>query len=267
MLQSKVDLVPFVVQSHSSSRPPQSSSGVRLTAHTRGSISPSNFIKRRSSRAIMITPIDQRLYHSLLRLSTQIGRLLAEIPPDDSRDRRTMDTILRTHRFYRPVNARSPTEVDEFPRDRNHGAYVPPYGFFDRPRMLHKLGVASRVRFERYTDLGDLDKSIELNQEALHLVPDGHDDRKCIVACLGSSFLRRLEARGELSDVDMSADLVEPGESCYSARCYDDTTRWNAARNRRTSRANRTYVSGRHRPPMRHTGGFINAYPRGPRLD
>ena len=44
---------------------------------------------------------------------TQIRRLFAEISLDDSRDRRTADAILRTHRFYRPVNARNPTEVDE----------------------------------------------------------------------------------------------------------------------------------------------------------
>ena len=150
-------------------------------------------------------------------LATQIGHLLAEISPDDSRDRRTADAILCTYRFYRAVNARNPTEVDELLRDWDRGAYVPPYGFFDRPRILHKLGVALWVRFERYTDLGDLDKSIELNQEALHLVPDGHDDRKCIVTCLGSSFLRRLEACGELTDIDMSADLVELGERVVTA--------------------------------------------------
>ena len=150
-------------------------------------------------------------------VATRIGYLLSEILPDNSRDRQTADVILRTRRFYRVVNARSPTEVDELLRDWDCGAYVPPYGFFHRPRMLHKLGVALWVRFQCYMDLSDLDKSIELNQEALHLVPDGHDDRKCIVACLGSSFLRRLEARGELSDVDMSADLVELGERVITA--------------------------------------------------
>lgn len=147
----------------------------------------------------------------------RIMRLLAEIHPDDSRNRQTADAILRTCRFYRAMNSRNPAGIDELFRDLDRGAYIPPYGYFDRPRMLHKLGVAFWTRFQRYTNLGDLDKSIVLNEEALRLIPDGHHDWASTVECLGSSYLRRIEARGDLVDLDMSADLVQLGESVVTA--------------------------------------------------
>ena len=145
--------------------------------------------------------------------AAQIRELLAAIPPDGSRDRRTADTIIRTCRLYRAVNARDPTEVDSsLFSDLDPGMYIPPYGYFDRPHILHKLAVATWTRFQLYANVGDLDRSIELSEEALRLIPDGHDDQKSVAACLGRSYLRHLEVHGELTDIDMSVDLVELGE-------------------------------------------------------
>ena len=147
----------------------------------------------------------------------QIRHLLAEISPDDNRGRQTADAILRTCRFYRVIHSESPAEVDDLFTDLGRGAYAPPYGYFDRPHLLHRLGVAFWARFQLYTYLGDLDNSIALNQEALCLIPDEHEDKTSIVAYLGRSFLRRLELHGELTDVDMSVSLLELGEKVVTA--------------------------------------------------
>ena len=175
---------------------------------------------------------------------TQIKPLLAEIPPDDSRNRRTADAIVRTCRFYRGMNA-NPPQFNDLPGDLTCSTYVPPYGYCDRPHILHKIAVALLERFEynmRLDDLNnsialnqealhltpdghedrnmyldDLHKSIALNQEVLHLIPDGHEDRASIATCLNRSFLRRIEACGGLVDVDMSVDLVELGECVIAA--------------------------------------------------
>ena len=144
---------------------------------------------------------------------TRIRHLLAEILPDGSRDRRTADAILRTCRLYQAVNTRDPAEVDNsLFGDLDPGIYSPPYGYFDRPHILHKLAVATWARFQLYANVVDLDRSISLSEEALCLVRDGHDDQQSIAACLGRSYLRHLEVHGELTDVDMSADLVGLGE-------------------------------------------------------
>ena len=57
-----------------------------------------------------------------------------------------------------------------------------------------------------------LRKSIALSQEALSLIPDGHEDQASMVACLGRSFLELVEACGDLTDVDLSVSLVDIGE-------------------------------------------------------
>lgn len=149
-------------------------------------------------------------------ITTQIRHLLVEIPPDGSRERRTADTIVRTCRFYQAINAEDPIEVGSV-RDLDHGAYVPPYGYYDRPRSLHKLGVASWIRFQLYADLGDLEKSIILNQDALRLIPDGYYGQESIAAGLGRALLKHLEILGNLADVDTSADLVKLGERIVMA--------------------------------------------------
>ena len=142
---------------------------------------------------------------------TQIRNLLDEVYPDDSRERRTADVIIRTCRLYRAVNGENPTEVDSV-RDLDRGAYVPPYGYFDEPRLLHKLGVAFLGRFQLHANLDDLDKSILLNREAMGIIPHGHDDRASIVTYLGRSFLKRIEVCGDLTDADMSVGLKQLGE-------------------------------------------------------
>ena len=144
-------------------------------------------------------------------IATRIGCLLAEIHPDGSRDRQTADAIIRTCRLYRAIKF-DPPQVDELPRDLNCDTYMPPYGYFDRPHILHKMGVVLLERYRHYTNPDHLKKSIALNREALSLIPDGHDDHASIVDCLGRSFLAFVEACGDLTDVGLSASLVEIGE-------------------------------------------------------
>ena len=147
-------------------------------------------------------------------IAAQIRELVGAIPPDGSRDRRTADTIIRTCRLYQAINTRDPTEADNSVfGDLDPGLYRPPYGYFDRPHILHELAVATWARFQLYANVRDLDRSIALSEEALCLIPDGHDNQQSAADCLGRSYLRRLEVRGELTDVDMSVDLVELGVS------------------------------------------------------
>ena len=151
-------------------------------------------------------------------IATQIGRLLVEIHFDDSRNRRTADVIARTCRFYRAVNSENPAEVDSlFFRNLDLVAYVPPYGCFDRPHLLHKLSIAFWARFKLHNNPSDLDKSIELGNEALQLIANGHNNRASMVACLGRSFLSRLELLGDPTDIDILANLEELGEQVVTA--------------------------------------------------
>ena len=142
-------------------------------------------------------------------VATRIQHLLKEILHVNSRERRTADTIARTCRLYRGISSRNLSGVDISFDDLECCSYVPPYGYFDRPHLLHKLGVALWERFQQNSYLHDLEKSVALNQEALRLIPDRHDNRGSIVVCLSRSLPRCLEARMDLTDVDMSANLVQ----------------------------------------------------------
>ena len=152
-------------------------------------------------------------------IAMEIQHLLAEICPDDSRERRTADAIIRTCRLYRAVNSEDRNEVVNLVslRDLDPDAYTLPYGYYDRPRLLHKLAIAFWVRFQHNTDFGGLDKSIALNQEALCLAPTGHHDLGSIIACLGKSYLERLETLGGLTDIDASTDFGELGNCVVEA--------------------------------------------------
>ena len=145
-------------------------------------------------------------------IATQIRNLLVEIRPDNSRERRTADAIMRICRLYRIVHSGNPTEVDDLVRDLDRGAYVLPYGYSDKPRLLHKLGLALWARFQVSSNFGHLEKSIALNEEALHLVPNGHYDQESIAALLTKLIPRRLEVLGDLTDVDMSVELIALGK-------------------------------------------------------
>ena len=123
---------------------------------------------------------------------------------------------MRTCRLYRDVDS-NPPQLSDLLGDLVWDTYIPPYGYFDRPRILHKVAVALWARFQQDMNLDDLKKSIELNKEALHLIPDGHDDQATIVACLGRSFLKQVETLGNATDVDTSVDLAELGDRVVTA--------------------------------------------------
>ena len=191
----------------------------------------------------------------------QIEGLLAEIHPDGSRNRQTADTILRTCRFYQGINSGNLTQVDNLLWDLDRNAYAPPYGFFDWPHMLHKLGVALWARFQLSMSLDDLDKSIALNKEALHLVPDEHCDQANIITCLGISFLRLLVARGDITDIDMSAGIVQLGEMVVrELDSIPSAGRATYSVLAKTSRADQAYVSCTQSHPLHRLNRFIKAY-------
>ncbi|KAG9311893.1 hypothetical protein JVU11DRAFT_8153 [Chiua virens] len=145
-------------------------------------------------------------------IAEEIEGLLTELHYDNRRDRQSADAIIATCRFYRVFNSEDPSGLDGLLSDLERGAYEPLYGYFDRPHVVHKLGLAFWRRFQSLANLDDLDKSIKLNAAALPFVPDGHDDRRNVVDCLGNSFLCGIEAREELTDLDMSIGLAEAGK-------------------------------------------------------
>ena len=82
--------------------------------------------------------------------------------------------IMRTRRFFQSLYS-NPLSIDDLPRDLNCDIYVPPYGYFDRPHILHKLGIASWERFQHNASLDDLNRSIGLIEGAVQLAPEGHE--------------------------------------------------------------------------------------------
>ncbi|KAG9308492.1 hypothetical protein JVU11DRAFT_11836 [Chiua virens] len=141
----------------------------------------------------------------------EIEQLLEEIPPGDSRNRQTADTILATCGFYHAISAENLGDIDHLLANFERGVYTPPYGYFDQPHLLHKLGFAFWRRFRSSGNIGAFHKAIMLNAEALE-VSDGHDDQKNIAVCLGNSLLCALQSRGLDRDDNTSVELLELGK-------------------------------------------------------
>ncbi|KAF8961807.1 CHAT domain-containing protein [Flammula alnicola] len=77
------------------------------------------------------------------------------------------------------------------------------------PGRLQSLGSSFFCRFERTADLNDISKAISMQQEAVHLTPDGHANLPVLLNNLGNSYLSRFEHTGDLSDVSEAISLHE----------------------------------------------------------
>ncbi|KAF8123155.1 CHAT domain-containing protein [Boletus edulis] len=133
---------------------------------------------------------------------TQIEDLLADIQSHCSHHHQTVDIIMRTRRFHQAIDSGNPVQLDELLRDLGCHAYAPPYGFSDRPHMLHKLSVALWSRFQRLGKLSDLELAISTLRNIIGLTPHGHPDQAGRLNNLGGCFLTRFERLGELSDLE-----------------------------------------------------------------
>jgi len=79
-----------------------------------------------------------------------------------------------------------------------------PDGHPDKPGRLNNLGISFQSRFERLSDLIDLDQSIMAQQQAVRLTLDGHPHKPRCLNSLGNSFLRRFERLGDLGNLDQA---------------------------------------------------------------
>jgi hypothetical protein len=57
--------------------------------------------------------------------------------------------------------------------------------------------------------LEDLNKSVSIREDAVHLTPDGHTDTPSILNNLGNSLLKRFERLGDLEDLNKSVSIRE----------------------------------------------------------
>jgi tetratricopeptide (TPR) repeat protein len=64
-------------------------------------------------------------------------------------------------------------------------------------------------RFECLHDLGDLNKSVSVQEDAVHLTPEGHPDKPLQLNNLGGSLMCRFEYLGDLGDLNKSVSVRE----------------------------------------------------------
>jgi tetratricopeptide (TPR) repeat protein len=74
---------------------------------------------------------------------------------------------------------------------------------------LNNLGNSLFRRFERLGDLGDINKSVLMFQDAVQLTPDGHPDKPSRLSNLGSLLYHRFGQLGGLSDINKSVLMKE----------------------------------------------------------
>jgi len=79
----------------------------------------------------------------------------------------------------------------------------------DKPTWLVNLGNSSLIRFQRLGDLADLNRSISVFGEAVHLSPDG--DKPAWLINLGNSLIELLLSRfkhlGDFADLNKSISI------------------------------------------------------------
>ncbi|KAJ7928232.1 CHAT domain-containing protein [Mycena leptocephala] len=75
--------------------------------------------------------------------------------------------------------------------------------------MLDNLGGSLFRRFERLGDLDDLNKSVKIREDAVHLTPDGHPDKPTMLNNLGNSLVRRFERLSDLDSLNKAIKIRE----------------------------------------------------------
>ena len=84
-----------------------------------------------------------------------------------------------------------------------------PDGHTDKPSCLNNLGNSLLTCFEQLGGLSDLNRSIQVFEDAVVLTPDGHTDNPSCLNKLGNSLLTRFEQLGGLSDLNRSIQVRE----------------------------------------------------------
>ena len=67
---------------------------------------------------------------------------------------------------------------------------------------LHNLGLAFGARFDRTSELADMDRAVAMNKRALDGISSEHPHRRFHRNALGAALLRRFEKTGEIEDLN-----------------------------------------------------------------
>ncbi|KZV59330.1 hypothetical protein PENSPDRAFT_595676 [Peniophora sp. CONT] len=93
---------------------------------------------------------------------------------------------------------------------------------------MNALGIASRMRFERVGEPGDLEAAISVLRSAVELTPDGHPEKPYRMNNLVCALLRRFERIGDLGDLEASitvqrraVELTPDGHPDKPAQMYN----------------------------------------------
>ena len=74
---------------------------------------------------------------------------------------------------------------------------------------LNNWGLALRERFERLGSLADLEKALDLFQQAVELIPEGNPDRPMCLNNWGVALHEHFERLGSLTDLEKALDLFQ----------------------------------------------------------
>ncbi|KAG6375035.1 hypothetical protein JVT61DRAFT_3816 [Boletus reticuloceps] len=139
----------------------------------------------------------------------EIEKLMTEeVFSEDTHERRAADLVLDTLVRCRVVNSGSLVKLNELLR-KLEGNAMPPDGYFDKPQRLINISTTLWKRYEKLGNLGDLDRLLATNEEALRLLPHRHPDRLSCLRTLGAVLWRLFEIHGDLDYLRQSISLSD----------------------------------------------------------
>ncbi|KAI6101857.1 hypothetical protein F5141DRAFT_272810 [Pisolithus sp. B1] len=134
-------------------------------------------------------------------VADEIHELMSEFQDfsRDSHERRAADLVLETLERCIVVNSGSLAGLDELVQKLENSTRAPPHGYFDIPQRLINLSTTLWRRYEKRGERCDLHHSLEINKQALELLPARAPDRLPALRTLGAPLRRLFEICGDLS--------------------------------------------------------------------
>ncbi|KAI6039499.1 hypothetical protein EDC04DRAFT_2684780 [Pisolithus marmoratus] len=134
-------------------------------------------------------------------VADEINKLMIESQDcsEDTHERRAADLVLETLERCRVVNSGSLAELSELVLRLEHSAMVPPDRYFDRPQRLINLSTTLWRRHEKHGELGDLDRALEINKQALRSLPPLDPDRLSGLRTLSDALRKSVEIHRDFS--------------------------------------------------------------------
>ncbi|KAI6097704.1 hypothetical protein EDD16DRAFT_589551 [Pisolithus croceorrhizus] len=118
---------------------------------------------------------------------------------EDTHERRAANLVLETLERYRIVKSGGLEEIDGLVHKLEVSARVPPDGYFDVSQRLINLSTSLWRRYEKRGELDDLNRSLDINKQALQRLPAYDPDRLPGLRTLGAALWKLFELRRDLS--------------------------------------------------------------------